>query len=57
MLFHKITSIMNKSTISQTIGSREELSTKMNKTLNGGYRKKQLQNIEVENAKMLRRLK
>lgn len=29
----------------------------MNKTLNGVYRKKQLQNIEYENAKMLKRLK
>ncbi len=29
----------------------------MNKTLNGVYRKKQIQNIEYENAKMLKRLK
>lgn len=57
MLFHKITSIMNKGTICQSIGPRVESGIKMNKTLNGGYRKKQLQTIEHENAKMLKRLK
>jgi len=48
---------MNKGTISQNVPIRESSIGKMNKTLNGGYRKKEMQKIEFENAKMLQRLK
>ena len=57
MLFQKITTIMNKGTLSQTIYPGDSSKKKLNRTLNGVYRKKQLQNIEYENAKMLKRLK
>jgi hypothetical protein len=49
MLFHKITTIMaknNNSHHSQTLQATEDSSNKLNKTLHGGYRKKQLQSIE-----------
>ena len=48
---------MHKGQVTQTINPTERSTSVMNKTLNGVYRKKQLQNIEYENAKMLKRLK
>jgi hypothetical protein len=46
MLFHKITSIMSKGTISQNIKQNDNMGNKiMHRTLNGGYRKKQMQSI------------
>ncbi len=35
---------------------RDSCDSQMNRSLNSGFRKKQSQSIEVENAKMLRRL-
>lgn len=48
---------MHKGTISQNNGPLDRPTSIMNKTLNGGHRKKQIQNIEYENAQMLKRLK
>ena len=46
----KITTNMNKRAQSVTEGERQ------NKSLHGSFRKKQLQNIEIENARLLKRL-
>lgn len=51
LLLEKITTTMNKRT---SEGDREK--EKMNKSLNSNFRKKQLQNIEIENARLLKRL-
>lgn len=51
LLLEKITTTMNKRT---SEGDRER--EKMNKSLNSNFRKKQLQNIEIENARLLKRL-
>lgn len=50
MLLEKITNTMNKRAQSQ---SEKERSSR---SLHGSYRKKQLTNIEIENARLLRRL-
>lgn len=49
LLLEKITTTMNKRAGE---GERE----RMNKSLNSNFRKKQLQNIEIENARLLKRL-
>ena len=48
---------MHKGTISQNLAFGDRSAINMNKTLNGPHRKKQMQNIEYENAKLLKRLK
>lgn len=48
---------MHKGTISHPTAPIDKPHPNNNKTLNGFYRKKQMQNIEYENAKMLKRLK
>lgn len=48
LLLEKITTIMGK--------RRGNSESQMNRSLNSNFRKKQSQSIEVENAKMLRRL-
>lgn len=51
ILLEKITDIMGKKRSSSTASG-----CRINKSLNSSFRKKQLQNIEVENAKLLKRL-
>ena len=50
LLLEKITTTMNKRAVS--VSERE----RPNRSLHGSFRKKQLTNIEVENARMLKRL-
>lgn len=50
LLLEKITTTMNKRS------SRDGQRQKMNKSLNSNFRRRQLQGIEIENARLLRRL-
>lgn len=50
ILLEKITTTMNKR--AQSVSERE----RNNKSLHGSFRKRQLENIEIENARLLKRL-
>ncbi len=50
-LLQKITHRINKS-----ISQRDNDKEKMNRSLNAPFRRKQLENIEVENARLLKRI-
>lgn len=58
MLLVKINTIMNKKNTLRANLKEEKKAEKqrMNKSLHSGFRRKQLEDIEIENAKLLKRL-
>ena len=55
MLLEKISSVMSKKG-SYSMGKTKNIRTKVNKSLNQFYRKRQMEDIEVENKRFVSRL-